>query len=56
MENNLIMNNMIFFTALCEDCRVGSGGLLSFQGRDTKLERILAKNQHAQRKKKESCQ
>ena len=51
MANNLIMNNIIFFTALCQDWRVGSDGLLSFQGRDTKLERMLAKNQHAQRKK-----
>ena len=38
MEYSLIVNNMIFFTPLCQDWRVGSGGLPCFQhkaGSDT---------------------
>ena len=31
MEYSLIVNNMIFFTPLCQDWRVGSGGLSCFQ-------------------------
>ena len=49
MEYNLIVNNMIFFTPLCQDWRVGSGGLSCFQDMDTKLDGILAKNQHTLR-------